>query len=86
MAQEMCVLPMRCKRCNTVFDLYYDLQEQERELKEEGFSTDLGMKRLLSQSFCWRCRNTVQEEIEQVHDFAASEDAQEFELILDLEE
>lgn len=85
MAQEMCVLPMRCKRCNTVFDLYYDLQAQERELKEEGLSAGLGMKRLLSQSFCWRCRGTVQEEIEEVQDLAASEDVQEFELVLDLE-
>jgi len=55
MAQRVFVLPTRCERCNTVFDLWYDLQEQEkvnRELGLKGFE----MKQF-NQSMCWRCRS-----------------------------
>lgn len=55
MAQKVFVLPMRCERCSTVFDLWYDLQEQEkanRELGLKGFEV-----RQFDQSMCWRCRN-----------------------------
>lgn len=82
MAQKAFVLPMRCEQCSTVFDLWYDLQEQEkvnRELGLKGFEV-----RQFDQSMCWRCRSLEasykQEEAES--DLLAEE---EYELTIDFE-
>jgi len=41
----MYVLPVQCKGCGTLFDLWYDLQEQDGKA--------------MNQHFCWRCRKSV---------------------------
>jgi hypothetical protein len=57
MKQEVCVLPIRCKGCGTMFDLWHDLQqEQERVIADLGNNN---FRRLASQFFCWKCRDTV---------------------------
>ncbi len=61
MRQAMCVLPVRCRRCNAVFDLWYDLQELEHEQDYQGGS---------EQSLCWRCREVAQEESHGVYEEA----------------
>jgi hypothetical protein len=57
MKQETYMLPVRCKGCNTMFDLWPVLQEQEQAsgvfLSENHFS------RLLKQSFCPDCKQAV---------------------------
>ncbi len=53
MKQTTCLLPVRCKQCNAVFDLWYDLQELEHEQEYQHTS---------DQSLCWRCREAAQEE------------------------
>ncbi len=57
MKQKTYVLPVRCKGCNTMFDLWPILQEQEQAssvvLAENQFS------RLLKQSFCLDCKRAV---------------------------
>lgn len=82
MAQEMYVLPMRCKRCNSVFDLFYDLQQQEEQLKE-GMNEVLQAKGLSSQSLCWRCRDEVIGELNENESYTSDED--NLELTLDFE-
>lgn len=69
MKQETQMLPVRCRGCNTMFDLWPVLQEQEQAsgvyLSENHFSN------LLRQSFCPDCRRAVllgmtdQEELEE---------------------
>ena len=57
----MCVLPVQCKRCKAVFDLWYDLQQQE--VSGEGIL--LGQQKindLRMESLCWRCRQITIEE------------------------
>ena len=49
MKQQMCVLPVKCKRCEAVFDLWYDLREAEDGNKR-------GLTRVLRDSLCWECR------------------------------
>ncbi|MEK6818877.1 MAG: hypothetical protein AABY10_02995 [Nanoarchaeota archaeon] len=49
MGQEVCVLPVKCKKCNAIFDLWYDLQEAENGSKR-------GLVRVLRDSLCWECR------------------------------
>ena len=51
----MCVLPVRCKRCNAVFDLWYDLDEQNKQEITIGASGP-ELSKLFNQSFCWDCR------------------------------
>jgi hypothetical protein len=71
MKQEIQVLPVECKRCGTLFDLWYDLQQSE--LVEEGMSKT---KVRDAQSFCWRCRQVVLDELED--DIIEGEDSDEF--------
>ncbi len=78
MKTEMCVLPVQCKMCKGVFDLWYDLQQQ-------GFS---GEELLLSQqnsfgvrmeNLCWRCRKITAEQakMQQYQEYEAYENMQE---------
>lgn len=58
MKQEVCLLPVRCKGCSVVFDLWHDLQSEQEQgyiyrMQNEGF------RRLASQSFCWHCRKVL---------------------------
>ncbi len=62
MKQERCVLPVKCQRCNAVFDLWYDLQAQEQLRKEfpvEKSSAGFRARTLAMQSLCWNCRDEV---------------------------
>lgn len=77
--QTICMLPMRCERCNAVFDLWYDLQQQE-EINKESFA--LGWQVKVEQSLCWRCRNE-REEDSILEEETFSED--DYELALELE-
>jgi len=58
MEQENCVLPVQCKRCDAVFDLWYDMEELERFSGTE-FGARGAMYRLLSESLCPGCRRKV---------------------------
>lgn len=87
MKQETYMLPVRCKGCNTMFDLWPILQEQEQTsqvLAENHFA------KLLNQSFCRNCRQAVllgtpgQEEFEDDGDEEATET--EIEMMLELDE
>lgn len=65
MAEEICVLPVRCKRCNSVFDLWYDLEEQAERSGQATVSVSRGVARAFdTQSLCWVCReeDTVEED------------------------
>ena len=61
MKQEVCVLPVQCRKCGGVFDLWYDLQEQEKSEATILQRFDMA----LSESFCWRCRQNLIEGIEE---------------------
>jgi len=66
MKQEVCVIPVRCKNCNAVFDLWYDLQEEG-----EVF---LSTRKIVSESLCWKCRsqaisppgNNIEDEVDEI--------------------
>jgi len=73
MTQEMCVLPVQCKGCGAVFDLYYDLQRSE-----EGDGEESGMSKALQQSLCWRCRRGVFEKLQGAMEVGEIADENEF--------
>ena len=73
------MLPVRCERCNAVFDLWYDLQEQE-EMNREMPAWSWQVK--VEQSLCWRCR-TEKEEDSALEEESFSDD--DYELALELE-
>jgi hypothetical protein len=62
MAKERLILPVKCKHCGSVYDLWYDLQAQEQlreaSAKSPAFiSFEKRIARLLGkQSLCWTCR------------------------------
>lgn len=58
MKQEVCLLPVRCRGCGTVFDLWYDLQ-LEQEQGEMDRIQEGDFRKLVKQSFCWYCRKVV---------------------------
>jgi len=73
MKEEMCVLPVQCKGCSKVFDLWYDLQRGEEGLGDEGVGTNRVLNKALSQSLCWRCRQKVMDRLQQRVDFVDAE-------------
>lgn len=81
MEQEIYMLPVRCASCRRIFDLWHVLQEQESGKKE-----DFGIGRILKQSLCPVCRNSVlvEEELEADTELAEIENGvQEYEIVLD---
>lgn len=62
MAQDMSILPVRCSKCNAVFDLWYDLEEQGKKDMKSISSTE--MNRLFNQFLCWQCRKSELPEVE----------------------
>ena len=60
MVQERCILPVKCRDCDAIFDLWYDLQAQEqlKKTSQEGLvSFEKRFSSLLKQqSLCWNCR------------------------------
>jgi len=53
MEQTMCVLPVRCRGCGVVFDLWHELREQGtiETFREQG-----EIQKVVNQLFCWHCR------------------------------
>jgi DNA-directed RNA polymerase subunit N (RpoN/RPB10) len=60
MEQEIYVLPVRCKGCGTVFDLWRVLQEQE---SKKGVLRENQLDKFLRQSLCAKCKNAVRLEL-----------------------
>jgi DNA-directed RNA polymerase subunit N (RpoN/RPB10) len=58
MKQGVCLLPIRCKGCGTVFDLWHDLQQELEDVHIEN--TDF--RRIAGQNFCWYCRKIMSSE------------------------
>jgi len=61
MKQERCVLPVKCKHCGAIFDLWYDLQAQEQLRQMSPGQVSLALSKrtgmlLAQQSHCWDCR------------------------------
>lgn len=78
MAENMCVLPVRCKGCNTVFDLWYDLEGEDAGMVV--LANDREAEKFLNQSFCWRCRKAVKLGMRTEDDFGVSEEETEYEV------
>jgi hypothetical protein len=53
MTNKMQVLPVQCKRCKGIFDLWYDLQEIEKSGRKGG------LEKFFRESLCWNCRKQV---------------------------
>lgn len=79
MKQEVCLLPVRCRGCNSVFDLWYDLQQDQEEGEVESVQNG-DFKKLLTQSFCWHCRKVVSGELEGEEPFLDESDESQTEL------
>jgi len=60
MKQEVCVLPVRCRGCGAVFDLWYDLQEMESAIEREN-----ALSRKTIETHCWRCRQAKVEQMQE---------------------
>jgi len=50
MVQKLYILPVKCKRCGAIFDLWYDLQD---------WDGDEGIGKFLRENLCWHCRKAV---------------------------
>ena len=61
MKTKMCILPIQCKMCKGVFDLWYDLQQQGIN-GEEFLQSQQNMEGVRIENFCWRCRGIVGEQ------------------------
>jgi len=66
MKQEVCILPVRCVKCGGVFDLWYDLHEQEKQ-GMGGLSMQPEMGQLIKESHCWKCRQMAIDELKEVN-------------------
>ena len=55
MKTEMCVLPIQCKICRGVFDLWYDLQQQGIN-GEDLLQSPQSAGGMRMENLCWRCR------------------------------
>lgn len=86
MQQEMYMLPVRCKGCNTVFDLWRVLQEQE---SKEVASEEHELEKFLHQSLCPRCQQAVRMGLEEYEEQTEAEaddaDSNDYEMMLDFE-
>lgn len=80
MVQQNVILPVRCLRCNAVFDLWYDLNEQE-EARRAAVDEEQTSIELLNQSLCWNCRNETLEEEKENRDLVS----ESFEMEIDFE-
>lgn len=50
------VLFQECRECGNIFDLNYELEEQEK-LEEESIAMLMQAKALAFKQVCWGCRN-----------------------------
>lgn len=74
----MCVLPVRCKGCNTVFDLWYDLQGEDANAVVLMGNRE--MEQFVNQSFCWQCRQAVKLGMRTESEHDTSEEELEYEI------
>ncbi len=51
------VLPTQCKKCGTMFDLYYEFIEANERIDNEEIREKLGQK--LAESLCWGCKQQI---------------------------
>ena len=79
MGQERCVLPVQCKRCGTIFDLWYDLHQSEIN-EGVNYEENTALNKAAKQSFCWRCRQTIVEKLMQRTQGEEQEDEWVFEI------
>ena len=56
MQTEKYVLPVRCKKCESVFDMWPDFAGK-KGAEMEGIGMEV--EQSLSESLCWKCRNWV---------------------------
>ena len=57
MKTQMCVLPIKCRRCSAIFDLWYDLQDGKNG--DESITGNWRIDRKIRESLCWNCREEV---------------------------
>ena len=60
MKTKMCILPIQCKMCKGVFDLWYDLQQQAIS-GEELLLSPQNVGGIRMENFCWQCRRLAAE-------------------------
>ena len=88
MEQEVYMLPVRCKGCDSVFDLWRVLQEQE---SKGVASREHKLEKFLHQSLCARCQQAIGMGLEDEGDGAevveeeSFETDDEYEVMLDFE-
>ncbi|MFH1290210.1 MAG: hypothetical protein ABIH92_02260 [Nanoarchaeota archaeon] len=86
MEQEIYMLPVRCKGCDAVFDLWSVLQEQE---SKGVVSEEHELEKFMRQSLCYQCQQAVRMGLEDdVAEDVEEEDnseSQEYEMLLDFE-
>ena len=51
------IFPTQCKKCGTIFDLYYELLEANERIDNEEIREKLGQK--LAESLCWGCKQQI---------------------------
>ena len=51
------VFPMQCKRCGSIFDLWYELIEGDERLNNPEIIEKLGKK--AAESLCWECKQVI---------------------------
>lgn len=51
------VFPTQCKKCGTIFDLYYELLEANERVDNEEIREKLGQR--LAESLCWGCKKEI---------------------------
>ncbi|MBU0761035.1 MAG: hypothetical protein KJ858_05075, partial [Nanoarchaeota archaeon] len=61
MEQEVCMLPVKCKSCERVFDLWSVLQEQEQSSRVVSGSEEF--RKLASQYLCQHCLHFLLKEL-----------------------
>lgn len=67
---QECVLPVRCIKCGTTFDLWYDLLSKGAGREE---MMEIAGNLVDSERLCWECRKEAFENIGQIEEDATEE-------------
>lgn len=57
MQKEKSVLPVKCRKCDRLFDLWHDLRGESESSLSPDFSAEV--YNALSHSLCWECRHMM---------------------------
>ena len=77
--EKQYVLPMQCKKCGGIFDLWYEFLESEERMNNPEINEKLGRK--MAESLCWNCKKLFIKKIDE----QVKEDSSELDdLILEL--